>query len=323
MKKRIALIMVLIMILAAVFTLAACDGGNGGDGGNNGEKFGYGENYIKEHLTGDYWLIYTITADYGSGAESYTVEQRRVGKNYYFAVKDEYGDLEEMLFIQNGQMYDYYIREYDDAEFKIVPGQFDEETAMIYMDAMLGYMAWYGASGDSFKRNGSETVAGRDCAKYTFDYTFPVYNYKYTYTYCIDKATGVCLKFSVTIKGAGEKFDNDFVCTKFQTTGVTLPKYTATTTTWPKSEITTICGAGVIPDFTGKASSISVDGKGSDWIDIVAYGVSEADVTAYKNALKSAGFTEDYSSYSKKISGETLTIDITYYSGILWFVIYF
>ena len=85
------------------------------------------------------------------------------------------------------------------------------------------YMTEYAGHGSSLQKSGSDTIAGRSCDKYTMDYTHP--SAKYKYTYYIDKATGVGLKFTMDLTSAGEKMGYEYEATKFQTTGVTLPSY--------------------------------------------------------------------------------------------------
>jgi len=91
-------------------------------------------------------------------------------------------------------------------------------------------MTTYVMYGDMLNKTGSRTVAGRNCDEYIFDYTYPGFGYKYQYTYCIDKATGVCLLVQIAIEGAGEKIGYEFECTKFETSGVSLPAYSKAVT---------------------------------------------------------------------------------------------
>ena len=218
MKKILGLALTLMLVLASALPLVACDligeiGNN--SGGNKTEEFTYGQDYINKNLAGDYWIIYSITRYENGDSESITAEVRRTSKGYYYAYDDF-----EMLFIKNGNGYDWYYGY--DGDFQPW-GTATEDEATMHMGMGLGYMNAYSSYGSSMERSGSETVAGRDCAKYVYNYNYPFAAYKYKYTYCIDKKTGVCLKVTIEVQGQGQKAGYEFLCTKFQTSGVSLP----------------------------------------------------------------------------------------------------
>jgi hypothetical protein len=219
----------LTLILAIVLSLSvltACGGENGnsassgsGDGSNNnGGAFEFGEDYISNNLKGDYQIIYNVTAYQDGETENITMEQIRTAEGYYWATGDD-----GVLFIKNGENYDLYVKNGDKYENSGI--LYPKDTAEIMMSSVSMYMTTYAAYGDSLNKTGSQTIAGRDCNEYTLDYTYPGFGYKYKYTYCIDKETGVCLKVQMAIEGAGEKIGYEFECTKFQTSGVSLPAY--------------------------------------------------------------------------------------------------
>jgi len=244
MKKAVAFTLALVLVLS----LAACGGNksdasggdkntpsansggsSGGDnnaGGNGGdsndginELFEFGEEYINNHLPAEYWIVYSITTYQNGETDNVTMEQIRTPEGYYWASGDDDG----MILIKNGDNYDVYMK-YDDV-YENMGMSYNKEIAELMMIGISTYMQTYAMYGSSLDRAGSQTVAGRDCEVYAFDYTYPVLGYKYKYTYCIDKATGVCLKSQIAIDGAGEKIGYEFECTKFQTSGVALPKY--------------------------------------------------------------------------------------------------
>lgn len=228
MKKIINLALALILALS----LAACSGNNNGssdngnsdgknpsqsDGNNVGEAFIYGEDYINEKL-GDYHIVYNVTTYAGGESDSAVIEQIKTSEGYYYRQDSDYG----VLFIKNGNQYDKY-EEYEDT-FEKSEMTYDENTLKLMMTALNTYMTTYAGFGSSLSKSGSQTVAGRDCVEYKYDYNYPGYG-NFKYIYCIDKETGVCLKFTMELNGAGEKIGYEFECTTFETSGVSLPNY--------------------------------------------------------------------------------------------------
>lgn len=218
MKKIFTLALALILALSM---LTACGGDSNDNGGGNnaGGAFEFGQDYINNNLKGDYWIIYNVTT-YGDGeTDSVTMEQIQTADGYYWSTDGDDGT----LFIKNGDSYDVYVK--SDDVYENTGATYTKDMVDLMMYSINMYMTTYAAYGDSLKKTGSETIAGRNCEKYAFDFTYPVYNYKFKYTYCIDKETGVCLKFNMTVEGAGEKMGYEFECAKFQTSGVSLPDY--------------------------------------------------------------------------------------------------
>lgn len=192
-------------------------------GSTGGDTFEYGQNYIDQHLTGDYWIIYTITTYSTGDTQSATIEQRRVGSSYYLAVSEEGHDKSEQLFIKNGSDYEWYIK--SSGTYQFMPLTLTESEVKDAMSTYLVYMTLYSSYDSFLQRDGSGTVAGRDCAKYTYNYALPGYAYSTKYSYWIDKATGICMKFAMDVQGGGEKAGIESECTTFQTTGVNLPSH--------------------------------------------------------------------------------------------------
>lgn len=221
MKKRfVAILLILVLVLAAGLT--AC-GGNDDDNDGGDGTFEYGTDYIESHLGTNYLVAYTITTHDGGSSASYSMELRRTENGYYMVDPDQSDD--GILYIKGtGGYYEYaknetgvYEKHYDTA--------ISETTLSLYIGSVTVYMSIYAGYGATMQRNGSETIAGRDCAKYSYDYNYPGYG-KYKQTYCVDKETGVCLKFTVEWPGSSQKSGAEFLCTKFQKGGVTLPAYT-------------------------------------------------------------------------------------------------
>lgn len=231
MKRIFAAVLALIL---AFSLLTACgdsssdsDTNVNGGGDNNksednnvigGEAFEFGTDYINNNLKGDYHIIYDITTYENGETDSVTMEQIKTQDGYYFS-----SDGDGVLFIKNGAAYDMYV-EYDGGYEKSGVSYTDDIVSAM-MIGITGYMTTYAAFGSSLNKTGTQTVLGRDCVEYKFDYVYPVYGYKFKYTYYIDKATGVCLKFLTEVEGEGEKIGYEFECSTFETSGVKLPAY--------------------------------------------------------------------------------------------------
>ena len=102
--------------------------------------------------------------------------------------------------------------------------QVTKETLVTTYSAMLyGYfgMYQYVTSYDSVKT--TATIAGRSCDKYTFTET--AYGATASSEVCIDKATGICLKWSAAGSYQGNSGSLSFECTQFDTSyTATLPQ---------------------------------------------------------------------------------------------------
>jgi hypothetical protein len=210
-----------VVVAGAVVAISSRGGsnsGSGGGGGGNG-SFDYGQSYIDNNLPDSYRLVYSITAYDNSGVSSVTWEQIRTSKGYYFNTEDGDG----LLFIKNGQTYDLYILG-SDGVYENSGMDFEQSYVENLMSGFLGYMTNYVAYQNSMSKSGSDTVAGRACDKYSFAYAHALYG-SVTYSCSIDKATGVCLKWSMDAQAHGEKGGYEFVCTHFSTSGVSLPAY--------------------------------------------------------------------------------------------------
>ena len=253
MKKILAIMLVLILALSFV---TAC-GGNGGNsntaGGNSrednnkpstssdgnsdeskndsksdegdstkpdsnssGDKFEYGNpaDFIANNLKGDYSITYKYTI--GGAEESFEITCARTSEGYLYRTMGI-----EYLYIKNGDKYDMYLGSSAMGYMKI--DTMTDEDVLDTLTMFTGFMTSYGDNVSDLKKDGSETIAGRNCDRYTFE--ADGFGVKVSYIYCIDKATGVCMKFVYDITTAGEAAGLTFECIEFKTSGVTLPDY--------------------------------------------------------------------------------------------------
>ncbi len=98
-----------------------------------------------------------------------------------------------------------------------------DEFAQAYLTLISSYMTQYQAFENLEATKSSETVAGRSCDKYTVKQA--TIGYSINYSFCIDKATGICMKWTVegnSTEGSGYA---SFECKEFKTNyTITLPE---------------------------------------------------------------------------------------------------
>lgn len=227
MKKIAMFLLVLVMMLS----LVACKGGKdpvvGPDGGDNQpvggeeESFNYNDEYIAKHLNGDYLISYKLTTtDSADSGSDFTILMMHNSEGYYIKISED----TEILYLKNGDMYDMYLPNGDNQFEKIPDISYTEEDVKTQSQAFMGYMSAYSTFSDYLKKSGSATVAGRSCIKYKYDYS--AFGVKVKGEYCIDKETGVCLKYVFEGSSGGEIGSYQFECTEFKTRGISLPSHT-------------------------------------------------------------------------------------------------
>ncbi|MCL2706789.1 MAG: hypothetical protein FWE97_01285 [Dehalococcoidia bacterium] len=211
MRKKLV---TLALAITLALSLVACGGGNGSGGGDRFE-YGNGADYIANNLKGDYSITYRYSI---SGADSLELTCIRTSDGYYY----DYGG-SGVLYIKSGAKYDTYYGSADGGFIKvdfIEPMTEDQVKAQFIF---IGWMSHYGSYASDMVKDGSETVAGRSCDRYK--YTWSYFGSSVKYTYCIDKATGVCLKYAYDVASGGQSGSLTFECIEFKTNGVKLPAY--------------------------------------------------------------------------------------------------
>lgn len=292
MKKLGKFLLIAILVLTCSFSFAACDlfgsifGGDkgGGGGGGGGGTFEYGTDYIETHLGNNFWIIYTVTG-YENGKTSLsTWEQKRTENGIYYAVTED-GDKDEILFIKSGESYLIFDKD-GDGEFVTYGDTQSKEMVELQLLLFNVYMGYYSSWGTSLSPQsaGSQTIAQRDCAKYTYEYNYPGYG-KFKYTFCIDKETGACMKVQAEVVEQGQKAGYEFECTKFQRGGVTLPDYQDPVKVAFPSQLPALPSNFVIMSSDSDSDSYGY------WCNFSISGVTLANVKAYVGQLKIAGFT--------------------------------
>ena len=256
MKKFTAIALVIILALTL---LAACDGGissknngmsiisglledlsnaidsspsasdSGGTSSSDGSapqnsssktddefEYGNGKDFIAKNLTGDYSITYRVYAN-GSDetAEIFVV---RTSEGYYIGTFAS-----EALYIKNkDNLYETYFKS-DEGFYKVdFLDPITEKEVQSNMAVILDFMTQYSGS-SGLKKDGTETVADRNCDRYKASASG--FGLAVGISYCIDKKTGVCMKFRYDMAGDEGMANMTFECTEFLTSGVKLPVY--------------------------------------------------------------------------------------------------
>lgn len=187
-------------------------------GGNNPAPAGSGgESPLipANNFTGDYSITYKMTASEG-GTSLQTYMHNSQG--YYTSFGDAgSGSTMRTLYLKNGDTYDAYLDWGDGSGFNSYGTSMPEEEieqGFIFLStkSMVGDLY-----GGILKKDGSETVAGKSCDKFSATITAEGVTGKVSYSF--DKQTGVLMKWTTESPGGSMVYE----CTEFKTSGVTLP----------------------------------------------------------------------------------------------------
>ena len=178
-------------------------------------EFSIGKDEIKSNFKGDFSITFRL---HTSASEEYAeMTFVRTSDGYYLATPDF-----QYLYIRNGDTYDLYFPS-DDGFFKVdfIEPQTEEKIESnlgVFYDLITTHSSIKG-----LKIDGSETVAGRSCDRYTESAVG--FGMALGSTYCVDKETGACLKFQYDMAVQGGMGRATFECTEFITSGVKLPEH--------------------------------------------------------------------------------------------------
>ena len=178
-------------------------------------EFSIGKDEIKSNFKGDFSITFQLHISASDESAEMTI--MRSSDGCYLATPDF-----QYLYIKNGDTYDLYFPS-DDGFYKV---DFIEPQTEEQVEANMGVLydlITTHSSISGLKKDGSETVAGRSCDKYTESAVG--FGLALGATYCVDKETGACLKFQydmATQEGMGRM---TFECTEFLTSGINLPAY--------------------------------------------------------------------------------------------------
>jgi len=202
-------------------------------------NFEYGNSFVKAKIGNNYKITYKYT--YTEEGDEYgffekTMIYTPIG--LYTALNFSNDSYIYYLYVKNNSgTYDYYYgNPIDGFVLSETAEQLTEEEREL--ETFLE-MTYYNTSKSKLKKNGADMILGRNCEKYT--YTIAAYGVTVTKTYWIDKATGVCLKYTWTDSIKGQSETANFECTEFKIGGVELPGFASTQTTngWTPNNIAT------------------------------------------------------------------------------------
>lgn len=129
----------------------------------------------------------------------------------------------EMLFIKGDKLYSLYVK---DSDGKFISRDLADGYNMSYIDTATAEFATYAEQSKKqfipgMKNDGEKEVLGRTCLVYSV--SVGAENTGVTYTFLVDKETGICLGWEESKMVAGNELGSDgeiFECTEFITENV-------------------------------------------------------------------------------------------------------
>ncbi len=158
---------------------------------------------------------------------SYTVAMANA-EAFFSVIKTQNGiliasDAEEILLINAVDGYDVYLK--DGGKFLLSPTSRPLATgyANEFLKEFEGICLAHRKYENSLEKTITASVCGRECDVYVFEKNADDAYCKYEYY--VDKETGICLKYTLDGKDAATQGKCEFVCTEFETNGISLPQY--------------------------------------------------------------------------------------------------
>lgn len=235
MSKAIKKYISIIIATMLMFSLAACGEKEDKEEdkttkASESTQIVYGEEYIKNHAPKEYKLSYkiSVTEEGSKTTEApYTITIAKNSEGVYLKMADM-----EQVFLKRDNGYEQFVYDSNTAEWtslSTLGGIEADDSAYLTQEevddlttSFTTYFVYYTDFKDEMKYDGKEDYLGRKCEKYKYKGGIPGYNAQYDIL--IDKETGICLKFSTTVKAAGDMASANFETTEFVTSGIELPK---------------------------------------------------------------------------------------------------
>jgi len=224
----------ILLLILSLLSLSACTLGGGPSSNESAQSsvlvveesteptgnFEYGADYIASHLPSSYWISYSYSAKSNGVAEDpLLISTAHNDQGYY--IKDNVGT--EALFLKDGTEYLVYMPN-DQGELALVPElRLSEENVKGYSTSFLSFMSIYEVAKDDLAQEGEESIAGRACYKYVFHASYVTSAVDLHYS--IDKATGICLRYSAVALQGKDTSAFEFLCTVFDVSNVELPAH--------------------------------------------------------------------------------------------------
>lgn len=184
--------------------------------------FFYNSEYITENLGTDYSVTYRFTY-YEEESQTETLEISLARNENGCYVKTNDGT--EFMYVKDGDGYAMCTKDEETGAFVKIPGiTLTEDDVDTTAESVLTYMMFYSTYADDLNSDGSDTVCGRDCDKYVLNAS--EWGTAANIEFYIDKATGVCLKYTVDVSSGEAEGGFDYECIAFSLEDVTLPEYT-------------------------------------------------------------------------------------------------
>ena len=239
MKNFIAIALVIVL---AVSLLTSCDfiskvadninkndkgsptdlnnDGNNDDVKNNDDKndndedgLKYDKNYINSNLKGDFSITYTANEESGGWAQTIMRTSEGCYSETTYSDSDGGTGAMKILYLKNGDVFDVYTdwsgEGFGTSNMTMTENEVMESFPYFYMFDNVRELY------DNVKKDGTETIAGRNCDIYKV--TVSADGQSASFYYSVDRQTGIFMK-SVMGPAIME-------CTEFKTSGVSLPSY--------------------------------------------------------------------------------------------------
>lgn len=168
------------------------------------------------HLPEEFYITYEVETDEGT-IETWSLARDLNGSVYYDAPG------KAALFVKQDSGYVMY-QENEDGELTAEEDRkYQDSYVADYVEDIMEYVEQGNiAVSGTISQTGTCEIAGRECNSYSI--SLNIGNFTQTFDFASDKATGVCLKWenSKNISGVELSGDGSFVCTRFETSGVSL-----------------------------------------------------------------------------------------------------
>lgn len=228
MKKKVLILAIAVLTAFALLSLAACNlvQVTGGDASISDD---YNADTTKANVAslrsnGGYFIKYQLTAEStGEDAENTNEELTLAAKNDVYYIKNS--NVEEAYYDLSNNDYAAVYTKGEDGwtlTFKAYDENYTKADAKEAFTAFESYFVMYATLDEGLEKS-SATIAGRACDKYSWGVSMNfLVNVSAKSECCIDKATGICLKWAASASASGIGMDSgsgstNFECKEFRT----------------------------------------------------------------------------------------------------------
>ena len=223
MKKRVwSILLIVFSVLCVAALLVACAGGKDEPTAGASIAEDYDPALIESKINeiagtdGIFVKLRVQTAATGETSHDFNVALGIKNNIYYYLTEEDeyYFDFSnDGYFVSYSKEDGVWTKEVSNYNAYVTKAM-AEQMAKAASAGIIGYMGWYSTvSGDAAKS--TATVAGRACDKYTVKDS--AVSASYSLEVCIDKQTGICLKYAASGSAAGERASVSLECVEFST----------------------------------------------------------------------------------------------------------